>query len=63
MRACGSLREFIGGFVATYTGEKPVVGYEGWAEALADSECSTGKFSDTLICKEAGITPTPLPGL
>ena len=63
MRACGSLREFISGFVARYTGEKPVVGFEGWAEALADSECSSGRFNDTSICKEAGITPTPLPGI
>ncbi len=61
MRACGSLREFIGGFVTTYHGPKPVVGFEGWARVLAESECSTGNFSETLICKQVGITPTPIP--
>ena len=63
MRACGSLREFIGGFVTTYHGPKPVLGYEGWARVLAQSQCSTGNFSDTLICKQVAITPTPMPGL
>ena len=63
MRACSSLREFISGFVATYTGPNPFVGPEAWTEALADGECSTGRFSDTLICKEAGVTPTLMPGV
>ena len=51
------------GFVTTYHGPKPVLGYEGWARVLAQSQCSTGNFSDTLICKQVGITPTPMPGL
>jgi hypothetical protein len=62
MRACHSLDEFIGGYVATYTGESSILGPERFAEALADSECDTGRFSGTLICQEIGITPRTTPG-
>jgi hypothetical protein len=55
MHACRSLEEFAAGDEAARAGGTPDVE----PKVIAQSACETGRFSDTPICQQLGITPTP----
>jgi hypothetical protein len=54
MHACRSLEEFAAGDEAARAGGTPDVE----PKVIAQSACETGRFSDTPICQQLGITPT-----
>lgn len=55
MQACRSLEEFAAGDEAARSGG--TLGVE--PKVIAQSACETGRFGDTPICQQLGVTPTP----
>jgi hypothetical protein len=61
MRACRSLEEFYAGDKAAHAGELGDID----PKLIAQDFCATGRFNDTPICRQLGITPaagSPMPG-
>ncbi len=55
MRACGSLEDLVQGAQAAHVAGDPAVS----AKLTAEGLCATGRFSETQICGQLGITPPP----
>lgn len=55
MRVCGSLEDFVEGAQAAHFASDPVS-----TKQIAEGLCATGRFTETPICGQLGITPPPV---
>lgn len=55
--ACRSLEEFVAAYAVTHGAKAD----DPAAKLAAQGACETGRFNDTPICRQLGITPSPTP--